>query len=60
MEAVDRACGRFNLGTGEHCKDEACLAALALISRLVAQCAKDYAPFPAPAAIDKAQAACAK
>ena len=60
MEAVDRACGRFNLGAGEHCKDQTCLAALASISRMAPQCANAYAPFPAPAAIEKAQAACAK
>lgn len=60
MNAVDHACGRFNLGAGAHCKDAGCLAALRTISEMVPQCANEYPPFPAPTAIETAQAACAK
>ena len=60
MSAVDRACGRFNLGAGEHCKDETCLAALRSIASMVPQCANEYPPFPAHGAIEQAQAACVK
>ena len=60
MSAVDRACGRCNLGAGDHCNDETCLAALGSIASMVPECANNYPPFPAQAAIEQAQAACAK
>ena len=60
MDAVDRTCGRFNIGEGGHCKDEACIAALGSIHRMVRECADEYPVFPAPDKIEQAQAACVK
>ena len=60
MDAVDRACGRFNMAAGAHCTDASCIAALGSINRMVRECAEEYPVFPAPAKIEQAEAACAK